>query len=778
MSEPFSRLQRFLRELKRRKVYRVAAVYAAVAFVVIQVADLTFVRLGLPAWTVTLVIVLVALGFPLVLVGAWAFEMTPEGMRRTPEAERDGSVEEEPEPEMGTRTIYKVLVGLGLVAAAVAGGWYLTGGGGESPGLTEGTVAVLPFQVSGPDTETWQEGMVTMLGTGLDGAGELRVIADQTVIAAWKQVGQRSRQGNTPRFLRAARRVGAEYAIVGSAARLGGELRLTADLHETRSGDRLGQIEVRGSPERVTSLTDSLTRELLGVLAQESDQGLPSVELVGLTTESLDALKHYLEGEQHFRDGEYGESVERFRAAIREDSTFALAYARLAASRGMVTGSYFTGSKHWERAYRFSDRLPPRERGLVRAWYLLQNRGRALAAADTLRRLTDRYPDDPWAWYRLGEVLWHGNVPRGIPEAERAFERAVALDSAVAVYHDHLVSLAFSFRHDSALAARRIAAQPPNETRELNRLSMDLVFGSEARRRGAFARLDTIAVRFEGAPFWPLFDNLQHPTDSQLAARVARRLADRPDLPPAAARRSRQFLLLATLRQGRIDEAVRLAQELDVEDQSLRSAFGRPLMQGWPVPDSILAPLFGPPIIGREVSPGDWLASAVYQIQRGRSDDLARLRRRFRDRAKALADTATDPGMAALARNVLSQWENELEGYRAWRRGNLEQAAERWSGSPLQAGSNRTSIWRGDLYRKLGELERAEGWYLTDWSDPAVQERLGQLYEEMERPEEAAAAYRRFVAAWEDADEVLQERVVVARKRLKELTGAKTDADE
>ena len=85
MSEPFGRLRRFLRELKRRNVYQVAATYSVVGFVLVQIADLTFVRLGLPSWTVTLVIVLVAMGFPLALVLAWAFEMSPGGMRRTPE---------------------------------------------------------------------------------------------------------------------------------------------------------------------------------------------------------------------------------------------------------------------------------------------------------------------------------------------------------------------------------------------------------------------------------------------------------------------------------------------------------------------------------------------------------------------------------------------------------------------------------------------------------------------------------------------------------------------
>ena len=84
MADPLSQLRRFFRELKRRNVYQVALTYGVVGFVVIQVADVTFPHLRLPPWTVTLVIALVALGFPLSLVLAWAFELTPEGVRRPP----------------------------------------------------------------------------------------------------------------------------------------------------------------------------------------------------------------------------------------------------------------------------------------------------------------------------------------------------------------------------------------------------------------------------------------------------------------------------------------------------------------------------------------------------------------------------------------------------------------------------------------------------------------------------------------------------------------------
>ena len=73
----------FFSELRRRRVVRVLIVYGAVAFAVLQVADLTFPRLGLPDWTVTLVLMLELLGLPVALALGWAYDVTPEGLRRT-----------------------------------------------------------------------------------------------------------------------------------------------------------------------------------------------------------------------------------------------------------------------------------------------------------------------------------------------------------------------------------------------------------------------------------------------------------------------------------------------------------------------------------------------------------------------------------------------------------------------------------------------------------------------------------------------------------------------
>ena len=82
----------FLKELKRRNVFRVGAAYVVVSWLIVQVIETVSGPLGLPAWTEAFFIVLVLAGLPLILLFAWAFELTPEGLRKTREVDRDASV--------------------------------------------------------------------------------------------------------------------------------------------------------------------------------------------------------------------------------------------------------------------------------------------------------------------------------------------------------------------------------------------------------------------------------------------------------------------------------------------------------------------------------------------------------------------------------------------------------------------------------------------------------------------------------------------------------------
>lgn len=651
-----------------------------------------------------------------------------------------------------------------LAALVFVGTWWFASGGFASEGLSEGrpglgeaeaserSVAVLPFEVSGAGAETWRDGMVTALSLNLDGAAGLRAVTDRTVFASLEEQGLSEDGLGMQDALKVAREIGARYAVIGSAVQLGEDLRFGADVHATSSGKHLGQIEVRGAPDSVTALVDDLTRQVLGVLLERSEERMPTVDLESITTESLPALKHYLGGERRFRAGEYEAAIQRFEQATQEDPDFALAYARLYYS--MIWGGVWEGVRsQLERAYQLSGRLPLRERRLVWSQYTWEVQNRALAARDSLRRFTERYPEDPRMWHELGEVLFHGNVPGGWPEAERAFEKAAELDPDVAHHHHHLVDLAMSLHRDSALAAQRIAAHPAGGYKQAYRLALDLVFGSSEKRRQAFARLEDIP---RSVPYFWIRDALAHPADQKLQTNVFKAFRERSGTNSKA---YTSLLVRNRIRGGQIEEAMSLLQEDGVHLADAACYMALPLNLGYPISDSLARSYLEPTEIGKESSPARLFCAGIHFVESGRHEEVDSLLNYLRARGKR----PEGPGVAGVPVSI-----DELQGYRAWKEGNTEQAARLWleSKPPFWPGG---AIWRGDLYRERGQLQKAEEWYVAAWTNPIAHERLGRLHEQMGQSEKAQAAYKRFIEAWKDADPELQDRVTEARKQLQAL---------
>lgn len=178
----------------------------------------------------------------------------------------------------------------------------------------------------------------------------------------------------------------------------------------------------------------------------------------------------------------------------------------------------------------------------------------------------------------------------------------------------------------------------------------------------------------------------------------------------------------------------------------------RSMSVGIPIPDSILHAHLVPSRLGKNPSLLQLKGTALYLIEQGRAAELGPLLDRIR------AKTGPD-----------AQVVRELKGYRAFRAGALERAAALWADVGESTFWVYGSIWRGDLHRRLGQLERAEGWYQAAWQMPLAHERLGTLYEKMGKPGKTAAAYERFLEAWKNADPVLQDRVTKARERLEAL---------
>ena len=419
MTKPFQRLRRFLSELKRRNVVQVAATYAVVGFVLIQVADLTFVRLGLPSWTVTFVIVLVATGFPLALVLAWAFERTPKGVRRT-------SDDETPEAGAVERTGagYRVLVGFGLVAAAVAGGWYLIGGGGrENSEIGDRSVAVLPFESLGREQAgTFAEGMHSTLQTKLSNIADLAVTSSRAV--------ERYR-GSEESTAALARELGVAWVVSGDVQRLGDRIQVNVRLLDPDTDTQVWTDSYRRdlTAENLFAIQTDVTREVARALQAELSPD--ERERVGRrSTGDLSAYRLYVQGRQNLnlRTGEsLRRAVRHFRRAIRQDSGYAQAWAGLADARGLYP-IYATGS--------LDDSIPGQE--------------------EAARRALALDPELAEAHASMGYIYLER---RNGPAALRKLERAVELKPSYAQAHHWLGLLMLNVgRLDQALQHLRLAA--------------------------------------------------------------------------------------------------------------------------------------------------------------------------------------------------------------------------------------------------------------------------------------------------------------------------------
>lgn len=435
----------FWEDLKRRRVFRVAAGYVAVAFACLEGAELVLPRLGLPDRVLTALVVLAVLGFPLVLVLSWLFELTPGGLVRTSPRRAAG----EGGPDSGGMSRHRALRIVGLVSAtilfaAAAWIWIPRSPAFRGVDVDPSALVILPFEVRGSDDVAYlREGMVDLLSTKLDGVGGLRVVDPQTTLASLRTAGGTARSSDEARSVAAA--LGAGRAVEGSVVWVGGSLQLRATVLGPGENERIvGSVD--GSPDDLFDLVDALVSDLVsrGLLANEA----PLSSLEGLTTSSTEALRLYLAGIQGFRStGGNRADFDQLARAVELDSTFALAayWAGYVAEYAEIVDPL----PYYDQATRHQDRLRPRDR-LRLAAARTGAEGRHRQAIQLYTGLTERYPDDVAAWFQLGEQLAHTGEYSGrtLDEALPVYERALELDPGLAPAYYHLAHI-LSLRGDT-----------------------------------------------------------------------------------------------------------------------------------------------------------------------------------------------------------------------------------------------------------------------------------------------------------------------------------------
>ncbi|MGB5304276.1 MAG: tetratricopeptide repeat protein [Gemmatimonadota bacterium] len=396
--------QRLFAELKRRRVFRVAAMYGATSFVVLQVADLLQEGLQLPQEFLTVATVLALVGFPLALILAWLYERTPHGVVRTPDPrpeEIDAIVAEPP----GRRWPVGIAAAVGTALLLVSSWWAL--GRPDVPGAQRGdysSIAVLPFENMSGNAEDayFADGLSEELLNALTRVPGLRVAGRTSSFSL--------RDSNLDLKM-IADTLGVETVLEGSVRRSGGRVRVTAQLIEAEEGFHLWSRdwERELTADNVFEIQDEIAGAVALAMAtgeeptaaDQAAQGRAS-DLVpaSVRTSDLDAYELYLAGRHHWATRTpqgLTEAVRLFEAALDRDSLYAPAWVGLSAAYNALP---------WYTGYPAGDAAE-----------------RSRSAAERALQLD---PGSAEALYTLAITVFE--YYHGWEEAALLFERAIELD--------------------------------------------------------------------------------------------------------------------------------------------------------------------------------------------------------------------------------------------------------------------------------------------------------------------------------------------------------------
>ena len=644
------------------------------------------------------------------------------------------------------------------------------------------TIAVLPFAVTGNiELAYLRDGLADLLSTNLDGAGPLRTVDANAVL---EMAASDSATPIDPARAHAiARRTGAGSFILGGVIAAGGRLRAKASLYDSRGRHR-GTAEAVVAEERlVFELVDDLARQIVAMSFLSPPEGL--TRLGSVTTESFEALKSYLVGEQLQRAGQYDSAVRAYERSVRADTSFALAYYRMAVAQhrdATPTGP----ADALRRALAFAGRLAPRDRMLLQAFDAF-DRHQDLEAERLYREVLSLHPDEIEAWLFLGEVieyygLWRG---RGIAGARAAFERVRALDSSHVAALTHLVWIAAMeerFEEGALLAERVLALQPDGYAAPAARLLVAL------SRRDSRAEARSLAeIRFMESGYINHAQRWAHFSGNLGGRKRAARLLVEPSRPARWRRLGHVVSARYEIDHGRWRAAfaeLKLVKPLDPDGHMVAWArlHLRPLA---PTTSADLARLGRTLEQWNPAAPGDSISRMyLLGLVHARQGDSSAVWRVAGDlEAHAIRLKEADPGSRTAARtrdlaHGLRATQLAEAGRPADALAHLDQLRpEDWwlRGEMGGAGVDALQVWlRAETLAKLGREEEALrlyaplGWL---WGDAGLLApkhlHMGELYERLGDRQSAARHYRRFLELWATCDPELMPVVAEVTARVR-----------
>jgi adenylate cyclase len=387
-----SPIARFYSELKRRKVIRVAIVYAVVAWLIVEVASVMFPELLLPDWSVRLVIALVIIGFPIALVLAWAFELTPEGVKA-----------EMPAPDESSSPPSEASIAIEAPKPAQNG---------------KRSVAVLPFLnlSNDPDNEYFSDGMSEEL---------LNLLCKLPQLTVASRTSSFSFKGKDIDLATVARKLAVDIILEGSVRRAGNRVRISTQLVDGHSDRHLWSETYDRELKDVFAVQDEIAHNIVKALELSLTPDQQRSIKKQNTTAVMEAYDFYLRGRYFAERGDVDSGQKMFEKAIELDEGYALAWAGAADCHSWRCMWYERSPESLRRADECSLKAlqlaPDRAEAHASRSYALTMNGKYAEAEAEFKLAVELDPQLYEAYYYAGRAYFAQGRYR---EAANAFEQA------------------------------------------------------------------------------------------------------------------------------------------------------------------------------------------------------------------------------------------------------------------------------------------------------------------------------------------------------------------
>jgi TolB-like protein/Tfp pilus assembly protein PilF len=452
----------FFAELKRRNVYKVAIAYAVVAWLLMQVASQIFPFFEIPNWAVRLVVLLLIIGFPVALILAWAFELTPEGIKRTEDVDLSKSVRR----KTGRKLDFFIIAVLLLVIAILVLQRLHPNVSPAVSSSLEKSIAVLPFEnlSRDPDNAFFTDGVQDEILSDLAKIADLKVIS-RTSVMQYKNTATR----NLPEIAQALK---VAHVLEGSVQRSGNRVRVSAQLIDARNDTHVWAekydrdladvfaIQSEIAEKIADQLQAKLSPKEKAAMAERPTSDLAAYDLYLRAKEFIHDIVSARERENSFK------AVQLLDQAVARDPTFVLAYCQLAYAHDVI---YFQDYDHTETRLALAEtnvraavRLQPDlgETHLAQAIHFYWGHRNFSQAREELAKAQHALPNNAQIFKFLGltdrrQGRWD--------EAIRNLEHAVDLDPRNQDTLGNLGDTYFKLRRyeeATAVAYRALALQP------------------------------------------------------------------------------------------------------------------------------------------------------------------------------------------------------------------------------------------------------------------------------------------------------------------------------